>query len=70
MPLVVTCVYSSFELKIEIKSLKCFVKVYPVTSYMDYLTVKQSHVATKTKIKEIRADKCLNAIAVISNHPP
>ena len=47
--------------------LKCFVKLYTVTSYTNYVTVKQFHVATKTNrvdkqfhfaTKTNRVDKC------------
>ena len=58
IPVVVTCMYNSFELKIENKSLKCFVTLYSVTSHTDYGTVKQSHAATTAEIKEIRVYKC------------
>ena len=43
---VVTFINSSYVLKIENKSIICFEKLYPVTSYTDDGTVIQYHVAT------------------------
>ena len=48
-----TFINSSLELKIENKSIICFVKLYPVTSFTDYGTVIQFHVATLDDIYNV-----------------